>query len=59
MYVLKNTETGKYVAKPGLKSSYTMYLKSMELFSTRESAIANSCKENEVPVPLESLLPKM
>jgi hypothetical protein len=50
-YLLKNTETGKYVAKPGSARSYTTKVENAQTFETREQAVKDSCVENETPVP--------
>ena len=54
MWVLKNKENGKYVAKSGAQHSYTSYFKNAEKFETREKALENSCKESEYPVKVNS-----
>jgi len=52
MYVIKNTETGKYVAKSGLKNSYTKKLDGIRLYPTKESAEADRCPENEIIIDI-------
>lgn len=56
MYVIKNTRTGKYVARPGLKKSYTTAISNMQKFATKEEAERNCCPENERVVDAYSML---
>lgn len=51
-YVLKNNETGKFVAPAGSDKSYTPSLRKARRFETRESAIADACG-NETAVRYE------
>lgn len=51
-YVLKNIDTGRYVAPPGLKHSYTQSLRVARKFRDIGSATANACG-NEVALPLD------
>jgi hypothetical protein len=53
-YVIKNQETGKYVAKPGSKHSYTETLENARVYPDAESAFANKCG-NEIAIPIENL----
>jgi hypothetical protein len=46
LYVIKNFDTDKYVARPGLDRSYTVKLKEVRLFNNRAAAQAECC-ENE------------
>jgi hypothetical protein len=46
-YVIKNIETGKYVARPGLEHSYTKKPHEIRVFKTRVAAEAELCVENE------------
>jgi len=56
-YILARTDQGGgYVAVSGSKSSYTRDLRRAQRWPTKEAARDASCVENEVPVPLESLL---
>lgn len=51
-YVLKNTDTGRYVAPPGRSHSYTQSLRSARKFRGIDHAVANACG-NEVAIPLD------
>jgi hypothetical protein len=46
-YVIKNLDTGRYVARRGLDRSYTVKLKEVRLFINRAAAQAECCG-NEV-----------
>jgi len=56
MYLLKRVEDGRFVAKSGTKSSYTMEINNVKIFPTREAAEYERCGENEIIVPLEDLM---
>jgi hypothetical protein len=56
MYVLKHTETGKYVAPPGRDKSYTDRLEEARVFTTQRQAEKNRCVESEVVVAIAALL---
>ena len=47
LYVIKNLDTGKYVARTGLKRSYTTELSEIRLFIDNEAA-QRECCGNEV-----------
>ena len=53
LYVIKNLDTGKYVARRGLGHSYTVKLNEVRLFINRAAAQAECCG-NEV---VEQLTP--
>lgn len=56
MYLLKRTDQGGgYVAKPGLKSSYTYDLRKVRKFDTEEDAERERCPGNEIIVPFNSI----
>lgn len=56
-YVIKRTDQGGgYVAPPGSRASYTPYLQSAQVFSTREEAERNRCPGNEVVLPVEEAM---
>lgn len=46
MFVIKRND-GLYVAKPGSKNSYTMFLQHARVFRTREEAERDRCPGNE------------
>jgi hypothetical protein len=46
-FIIKNTETGKYVARAGSQHSYTRKLEDARLYPTIESARADRCVDNE------------
>lgn len=54
-YVLKNTETGRYVAPPGRSHSYTQSLRAARKFRDLAAAVADACG-NEVALPLDGEL---
>lgn len=56
MFVLQNTETGKFVAPPGQDKSYTADLTAARVFATREAAERERCVENERVVAVCDLL---
>jgi len=41
--VIKNRDTGKYAARPGLNRSYTVKLKEVRLFINRAAAQSECC----------------
>ena len=47
---------GGYVAQPGSKSSYTFVISHARIFRTEEEAEAERCPENEIVVPLASVI---
>lgn len=51
MFVLRRTEDGKYVARPGSRRSYVVNLQSARVFPTREAAEAGKCG-NEVIIAI-------
>ena len=46
LFVIKNLDTGKYAARPGLSGSYAVKLEEVRLFINRAAAQAECC-ENE------------
>lgn len=56
MFLLKRVSDGKFVAKDGNITSYTMHINLVKIFPTREAAERNRCGENEIIVPLEDLM---
>ena len=54
-YVLKNIETGRYVAPPGRSHSYTQSLRSARKFRDMGAATAEACG-NEVAILLDDEL---
>jgi hypothetical protein len=48
MYVIKNIETGKYVARFGSERSYTTKLSEMRVYKTHADATADLCRGNEI-----------
>lgn len=55
MWVLKRQGDGKFVAKGGMKSSYTYHIKSAKKFASEKEARENSCPENEYPVRINAM----
>ena len=47
LFVIKNLDTGKYAARPGLSRSYTLKLEEVRLFINRAAAQCQRCG-NEV-----------
>ena len=43
LYVIKNPDNGKYVARTGLKHSYTTKLSEIRLFINNEAARRDCC----------------
>lgn len=58
MYVIQNTETGRYVTCPGSERSYTTKLQEARTFPTRESAKRDCC-ENERIVSIKDVVTLM
>lgn len=56
MFVLKNTDHGKYVARPGSEHSYTHKLEEAQIFAKREHAENHRCRDSEIVVELDTLL---
>ena len=57
-YLLRRTDQGGgFLAAPGSGASYTHDLRRARLFQTKEQAEAERCPDNEVPVPLDWILP--
>lgn len=54
-YVVINSDTGKYVSRPGSARSYTTRLENARIFDTREQAERDKCG-NEYIVPLSYVL---
>lgn len=55
MYVIKRTDKGGYVAKPGSRNAYTLSYNRLRTFDTYEAANRERCPDNEVVVSLESI----
>lgn len=51
IWVIRNIDTGKYVAPAGSKNSYTTDILAARRFPSRDAALADCCG-NEVPVNL-------
>ena len=51
MYVIRNNDTGRYVAQPGSQSSYTNKVANARRFPTKEAAQADACG-NETVIPM-------
>ena len=51
-YVIRNTDTDKYVARSGLRHSYTARYDELRVYGSREAAEANRCLDNEVIEPI-------
>jgi hypothetical protein len=43
LFVIKNLDTGKYAARPGLSRSYTVKLEEVRLFINRAAAQSHCC----------------
>ncbi len=56
MYVIRNTDTGRFVAPPGSEFSYTKTLEAARTFPTRAAAEDEVCFDNEVIIPVVDLL---
>jgi len=57
MYIIRRVDQGGgYVAKAGMKESYTFDIKKMRKFSTRAEAQKELCIENEVVEPIENVM---
>lgn len=56
MFVLQHDDTGKYVARPGSKRSYTNRLEEARVFRTPEGAEAERCVESETVMDVRRLL---
>lgn len=54
-FVIVRTD-GKYVAPPGLESSYTPRLEEAWIFSDRQTAEAQRCVENETVRAIDDIL---
>lgn len=55
-YVIKRTDQGGgYVAKRGMKESYTKDVEKVRVFATLEEAERNLCIGNEVVVPVNKI----
>lgn len=54
-WVLIDTETGRYVARPGSEHSYTRRLEEAQTFMTRDVAVSNACG-NERPENVHNIL---
>lgn len=55
-YVIKRTDQGGgYVAKRGLKESYTKDIEKVRTFATIEEAERNLCIGNEVVIPVDEI----
>lgn len=56
MYVIRRMEDGKFVARPGMRESYTWFLQEAQVFKTREQAKDCACGGNERVVNLDDIL---
>lgn len=56
MYVIKCTDHGGFVSKPGSRSAYTDRLQNARQFESLEWAEANKCPENEIVLTLEQAM---
>ena len=56
MFVIKNTDTGKYVSRPGSERSYTTKLELARVYQTPSAADADRCTGNERVVSVASQL---
>jgi hypothetical protein len=54
-YILKRYEDNKYVAKPGMKKSYTTTLKNAQVFPNQEKAKECACG-NEYIVCVDDII---
>jgi hypothetical protein len=54
MYVIRNSN-GRYVANPGMRSSFTPFLENARKFSTREAA-QRECCGNETVLSISEIL---
>ena len=48
MYIIRNNDTGKYVARPGSEHSYTAKLEHARTFPTRAIAQTDACGNESV-----------
>jgi hypothetical protein len=48
MYVIKHLDTHKYVARPGLRHSYTSNVIEVRIFKTRAAAQSECCSNESV-----------
>lgn len=55
MFVIRHSETGRYVAIPGSRHSYTNRLESARVFRDKENAEKERCVENETIVRVSNL----
>lgn len=53
-YIIRSNDTGRYVAYPGQKSSYTRDILNARRFATRADAEADACG-NETVICLDDL----
>lgn len=51
-YVIKNTDTNKYVTPPGSNKSYTRFLQFARIFGSYERAKSECCG-NEIVIPID------
>ena len=55
-YVIKRTDQGGgYVAKRGMKESYTKDIEKVRTFATIEEAERNLCIGNEIVIPVDEI----
>jgi hypothetical protein len=50
-WVIRNTETGRYVARSGSEHSYTKDPRRIRIFPSKAAAEAELCVENEIAIP--------
>ena len=58
MFVIRNTETGRYVTPPGSRGSYTTALQHARTWSTREAAERERCPGNERVLSVDEIMRK-
>ena len=56
MFVIRNIENGKYVARPGSMHSYTRSIANARVFDYRSDAENDLCPDNERVVEVKSVL---
>lgn len=56
MYIIRNIETGKYVARSGSLRSYTSRLEDARTYVTRSHAEKDRCPSNEAVYSVTDML---
>lgn len=59
MYVIRNTETGCFVSRPGSRSSYTPKLQDARVFHSMVYAKTQLCVENEEVLTIEQAMGRL